>query len=78
MNEGMKVAVSLDDSLYAEAAKIAEEKTAGNFSALVSDALRARIRKEVGEKLIAEYEAKFGEITEAELEETRKTLWPKK
>lgn len=73
-----KIAISLDDTLFAEASRIAEEKTEGNFSALVADALRARIRKEVGLKLIAEYEAEYGAFTEEEMAKTREDLWPSK
>ena len=72
-----KVAVSLDDQLYRDAVQVANRDTDGNFSALVSLALRREIQRRVGLQLVAEYERQFGEISEETMDGIRRELWPK-
>jgi hypothetical protein len=72
-----KVAVSLDDQLYQDAVQVANQDTDGNFSALVSLALRREIQRRVGLQLVAEYEKQFGEISGETMDGIRRELWPK-
>jgi hypothetical protein len=72
-----KVAVSLDDQLYQDAVEVANRDTDGNFSALVSLALRREIQRRVGLELVAEYEKQFGEISEETMDSIRRELWSK-
>ena len=73
-----KVAVSLDDQLYQDAVQVANQDTDGDFSALVSLALRREIQRRVGPQLVAEYEKQFGEISEETMDGIRRELWPKR
>lgn len=50
----------------------AAETTAGNVSAWLADAARAKLRRKRLQELVLHYEAEHGEITAEELAEVRK------
>ena len=72
-----KIAISLDQELAHEIETAAQDETGGNVSAWMAEAARERLRKRIGSRLIAEYEAEHGAITAEELAAAKRKLWPK-
>jgi metal-responsive CopG/Arc/MetJ family transcriptional regulator len=70
-----RLAISLDDQLAEEVARAAEQQTQGNVSAWLAEAARQRLRQLAAEKLLAEYEARAGVITDDELAGVERE-WP--
>ncbi len=71
-----KVAISLDDELYEDATNLADRTTEGNFSALVSNALREKLQRQALDELADQLDAEVGPMTEDDYQRTRKLLWP--
>jgi post-segregation antitoxin (ccd killing protein) len=63
-----KVSVTIED----EVLETARRESGGNLSAYVNDALKRYGRRQAMRRIVEEYEAEHGEITEAELEEARR------
>jgi macrodomain Ter protein organizer (MatP/YcbG family) len=68
-----KVSVTIDDAVLREVRKIARRRGA-TLSAQVSETLAEDLRRRKLAKLIAEYEAEHGEITEIELARVRASM----
>jgi Arc/MetJ-type ribon-helix-helix transcriptional regulator len=65
-----KIAVSLPPDLVEHGRRAVASGQAASFSSYVADAMAAVARRDALSAAIADYEAEFGEITPAELEDT--------
>jgi post-segregation antitoxin (ccd killing protein) len=68
-----KVSVTIDDAVLRELRKLARRRGA-TLSAHVSETLAEDLRRRKLAKLIEEYEAEHGEITESELARVRASM----
>ncbi|MBA2326444.1 MAG: hypothetical protein H0V95_07350 [Actinobacteria bacterium] len=69
-----KYSASMDAETLAEARKAAEDQGV-TLSAWLAEAARDRVRLLGLERLIKDYEEEFGEITEEEMEASRRRLY---
>ena len=70
-----KLAVSLDRTLAQRVREAAERDTAGNVSAWLSEAARARLRLAAAREALDAFEARAGKLTPEELARADQ-LWP--
>lgn len=63
-----KISVTVED----EVLETARREAGGNLSAYVNEALKRHGRREAMRRLVEEWEAEHGEITDEELEEARR------
>lgn len=71
-----KLAVSFDGRLASEIRRAAQKESAGNVSAWLAEAARDRLRLVGGRRLLKQYEAEHGPITEQQIAEVERD-WPR-
>lgn len=65
-----KISITLDADVLEEA----RHRSQGNLSAYVNEAVRRRVKNELLDEALHEWEGEFGAITEGELAEARRLL----
>ena len=67
-----RLAISVDPRLSAQIRELADA-SGSSISAWMADAAERKVRSTARRAALAEYEAEFGEISEAEVEHVRRT-----
>jgi len=65
-----KISITLDADVLDQARK----RSQGNLSAYVNEALRRRVKNELLDEALHDWEREFGAITDEELAEARRSL----
>lgn len=71
-----KLAISFEGALAERVQRAATAETAGNVSAWLAEAARERLRLQAARRILREYEAEHGRITDAEIAEVERE-WPR-